>query len=172
MHKRRTQHTHINSYLLLFYINNMSTLIDNSSNNDDESDEDKSMDIFEQFLKYRKKKASRKKHTNSLVHEATRLIEEIQRKNGEPKKRNTKKPLLNCSWEEPLVSKETPLQMPPHEEKERKPPKERTVKPSRTGLCKSGWSTHGPTTKSRNAATKGYNKRIYMTRKSNVGSKK
>ena len=62
------------------------TIIDNSSNND-ESDEDniKSMDVFEQFLKYRKKKASRKKCTNSLVREATRLIEEIQRKNGEPK---------------------------------------------------------------------------------------
>ena len=151
----------------------MSALIDNSSNNDDESDEDKSMDVFEQFLKYRKKKASRKKRTNSLVHEATRLIEEIQRKNGEPKQCTTKKPLLNRSWEEPLVSKETPLQMPPpQEEKERKPPKERTVKPSRTGLCQSGWSTHGSTTKSRNAATKGYNKRIYMTRKGNIGSKK
>ena len=56
------------------------TIIDNSSNND-ESDEDKSMDVFEQFLKYRKKKASRKKCTNFLVCEATRLIEEIQRKN-------------------------------------------------------------------------------------------
>ena len=76
----------------------MSALIDNSSNNDDESDKDKSMDVFEQFLKYRKKKASRKKCTNSLVCEATRLIEEIQRKNGgEPKKRMTKKPLLNRS---------------------------------------------------------------------------
>ena len=60
---------------------------------------------------------------------------------------------------------------PSQEEKERKPPKERTVKPSRTGLCKSGLSTHGPTTKSRNAATKRYNKRIYTTRKGNVGSK-
>ena len=70
----------------------MSALIDNSSNNDDESDEDNNtMDIFEQFLKYRIKKASRKKCTNSLVHEATRLIEEIQRKN-EPKKCMTKKP--------------------------------------------------------------------------------
>ena len=151
----------------------MSALIDNSSNNDDESDEDKSMDVFEQFLKYRKKKASRKKCTNSLVHEAIRLIQEIQRKNGgEPKNCTMKKPLLNRSWEEPLVSKETPLQLLPQEEKERKPPKERTVKPSRTELCKSGWSTHGPTTKSRNTATKGYNKRIYMTRKGNVGSKK
>ena len=37
--------------------------------------------------------------------------------------------------------------MPPQKEKERKPPKERTVKPSRTGLCKSGQSTQGPTTK-------------------------
>ena len=83
-----------------------------------------------------------------------------------------KKTLLNRSWEEPLVSKETPLQMLPQEEKERKPPKERTVKPSRTGLCKSGRSTHGPTTKSRNAATKGYNKRIDTTRKGNIGSKK
>ena len=148
----------------------MTTIIDNYSGNNDESDnEDKSMDVFEQFLKYRKKKASRKKCTNSLVREATRLIEEIQRKNGEPKKRMTKKPR---SWEEPLVSKETLLQMPPQEEKERKPPKERTVKPSRTGLCKSGRSTHGPTTKGRNAATKGYNKRIYTTRKGNVGSKK
>ena len=146
------------------------TIIDNSSDNDDESDEDNTMDVFEQFLKYRKKKASRKKCTNSLVHEATRLIEEIQRKNGgEPKKCTTKKP---HSWEEPLVSKETPLQCPSQDEKERKPPKERTVKPSRTGLCKSGWSTHGPTTKSRNAATKGYNKRIYMTGKGNVRSKK
>ena len=71
----------------------MSALIDNSSNNDDEYDEDNTMDIFEQFLKYRKKKASRKKHTNSLVREATRLIEEIQRKNGgEPKKLTAKKP--------------------------------------------------------------------------------
>ena len=72
----------------------MSALIDNSSNNNDnESDEDNTMDVFEQFLKYRKKKASRKKCTNSLVHEATRLIEKIQRKNGgEPKKRTTKKP--------------------------------------------------------------------------------
>ena len=61
---------------------------------------------------------------------------------------------------------------PSQEEKERKPPKERTVKPSRTGLCKSGESTHGPTTKSRNAATKGYNKRIYTTGKGNVWSKK
>ena len=76
------------------------------------------------------------------------------------------------SWEEPLVSKETPLQMPLPRRKRKKTPKERTVKPSRTGLCKSGQSTHGPTTKSRNAATKGYNKRIYMTRKGNVGSKK
>ena len=57
----------------------LTTIIDNSSNND-ESDEDKSMDAFEQFLKYRKKKASKKKCTNSLVLEATRLIEEIQRK--------------------------------------------------------------------------------------------
>ena len=55
----------------------MSALIDNSSKNDDESDKDNTMDVFEQFLKYRKKKASRKKHTNSLVREATRLIEEI-----------------------------------------------------------------------------------------------
>ena len=70
----------------------MSALIDNSSNNDDESDEDKSMHVFEQFLKYRKKKASRKKCTNSLVHEATRLIEEIQRKNGEPKNAPRKNP--------------------------------------------------------------------------------
>ena len=62
----------------------MSALTDNSSNNDDESDEDNTMDIFEQFLKYRKKKASRKKCTDSLVREATRLIEEIERKNGEP----------------------------------------------------------------------------------------
>ena len=74
----------------------MSALIDNSSNNDDESDdEEKSMDVFEQFLKYRKKKASRKKRTNSLVREATRLIQEIQRKNGEPKKCTTKKTLLS-----------------------------------------------------------------------------
>ena len=86
----------------------MSALIDNSSNNDDEYDEDNTMDVFEQFLKYRKKKASRKKRTNSLVREATRLIEEIQRKN-EPKKCMMKKP---HSWEEPLVSKETSLQMP------------------------------------------------------------
>ena len=70
----------------------MSALIDNSSNNDDESDKDKSMDVFEQFLKYRKKKASRKKCTNSLVREATRLIEEIQRKyGGEPKKMHNEK---------------------------------------------------------------------------------
>ena len=48
------------------------------------------MDVFEQFLKYRKKKASRKKCTNSLLCEATRLIEEIQRKN-EPKKCMMKK---------------------------------------------------------------------------------
>ena len=74
----------------------MYALIDNSSNNDDESDKDNTMDVFEQFLKYRKKKASRKKCTNFLVHEATRLIEEIQRKNGgEPKKGTTKKnPLM------------------------------------------------------------------------------
>ena len=71
----------------------MSALIDNSSNNDNESDKDNTMDVFEQFLKYRKKKASRKKRTNSLVREATRLIEEIQRKN-EPKKRTTKKTSL------------------------------------------------------------------------------
>ena len=71
----------------------MSALIGNSSNNDDESDEVNTMDVFEQFLKYRKKKASRKKRTNSLAREATRLIEEIQRKN-EPKKCMTKKPLL------------------------------------------------------------------------------
>ena len=58
----------------------MSALIDNSSNNNDESDEDNTMNVFEQFLKYREKKASRKKHTNSLVREATRLTEEIQRK--------------------------------------------------------------------------------------------
>ena len=71
----------------------MSALIDNSSNNDDEYDEDNTMDVFKQFLKYRKKKASRKKCTNFLVREATRLIEEIQRKNGgEPKKRTTKNP--------------------------------------------------------------------------------
>ena len=69
-------------------------LIDNSSNNDDESDEDNTVDVFEQFLKYRKKKASRKKCTNSLVREATRLIEEIQRKN-EPRKCTAKKtPLM------------------------------------------------------------------------------
>ena len=133
-------------------------LIDNSSNNDDESDKDNTMDVLEQFLKYRKKKASRKKRTNSLVHEATRLIEEIQRKNGgEPKKRMTKNPTHGRShWSQRKLHCKCPSQ----EEKERKPPKERTVKPSRTGLCKSGQSTHGPTTKSRNAATKGYNKRI------------
>ena len=147
----------------------MSALVDNSSNNDDESDEDNTMDIFEQFLKYRKKKASRKKCTNSLVHEATRLIEEIQRKN-EPKKGTMKKtPLMGgaIGLEGNFIAN-----APQKEEKERKPPKERTVKPSRTGLCKSGWSTHGPTTKSRNAATKGYNKRIYTTGKGNVWSKK
>ena len=43
---------------------------------------------------------------------------------------------------------------PPMKKKKEKPLK-KAVKPSRTGLCKSGWSTHGPTTKSRNAATKG-----------------
>ena len=146
----------------------MSALVDNSSNNDDESDKDNTMDVFEQFLKYRKKKASRKKRTNSLVREATRLIEEIQRKN-EPKKGTTKNPAHGRShWSRRKLHCKCPSQ----EEKERKPPKERTVKPSRTGLCKSGRSTHGPTTKSRNAATKGYNKRIYMTRKGNIGSKK
>ena len=96
----------------------LTTIIDNSSNNNDESDEDKSMDIFEQFLKYRKRKASRKKRTNSLVHEATRLIEEIQRKNGEPKNA-PRKTLLNRSWEEPLVLKETPLQMLPPKKKKK-----------------------------------------------------
>ena len=108
----------------------MSALIGNSSN-DDESDEDKSMDVFAQFLKYRKKKASRKIRTNSPVREATRLTEESQRKNGgEPKKRSTKKSLLNRSWEEPLVSKETPLQMLPlQEEKERKPLKKELSNP-------------------------------------------
>ena len=70
----------------------MSALVDNSSNNDDESDKDKSMDVFEQFLKNREKKASRKKCTNSLVREATRLIEEIQRNNGEPKNAPRKNP--------------------------------------------------------------------------------
>ena len=94
-------------------------LIDNSSNNDDESDEDNTMDVFEQFLKYRKKKASRKKRTNSLVCEATRIIEEIQRKN-EPKKHTVKKP---HSWEEPLVSNETPLQMSLPRRKRKKTPK-------------------------------------------------
>ena len=99
------------------------TIIDNSSNNDDESDEDNTMDVFEQFLKYRKKKASRKKCTNSLVHEATRLIEEIQRKNGgEPKKRMTNMTKKPCSWEEPLVSKETPLQMRLPRRKRKKTP--------------------------------------------------
>ena len=143
-------------------------LIDNSSNNDDESDKDNTMDIFEQFLKYRKKKASRKKCTNSLVREATRLIEEIQRKN-EPKKHTAKNPAHGRShWSQRKLHCKCSSQ----EEKERKPPKERTVKPSRTGLCKSGRSTHGPTTKSRNAATKGYNKRIYMTGKGNIWSKK
>ena len=93
-------------------------LIDNSSNNDDESDEDNTVDVFEQFLKYRKKKASRKKCMNSLVREATRLIEEIQRKN-EPRKRMAKKPR---SWEEPLVSKETLLQMPLPRIKRKKTP--------------------------------------------------
>ena len=98
----------------------MSALIDNSSSNDDEYDEDNTMDVFEQFLKYRKKKASRKKCTNSLVRETTRLIEEIQRKNGgEPKKCMTKKPR---SWEEPLVSKETSLQMPLPRRKRKKTP--------------------------------------------------
>ena len=54
----------------------MSTaLMDNSGNNDDESDKDNTMDVFEQFLKYRKKKASRKKCTNFLVREATRITE-------------------------------------------------------------------------------------------------
>ena len=69
-------------------------LIDNSSNNDDESDEDNTVDVFEQFLKYRKKKASRNKHTNSLVREATRLIEEIQRKNKPRKCTAKKNPLM------------------------------------------------------------------------------
>ena len=96
----------------------MSALIDNSSNNDDESDEDNTMDVFEQFLKYRKKKASRKKRTNSLVHEATRLLEEIQRKN-EPKSAQQKK---THSREEPLVSKETSLQMPLPRRKRKKTP--------------------------------------------------
>ena len=139
-------------------------LIDNSSNNDDESDEDNTMDVFEQFLKYRKKKASRKKRTNSLVHEATRLkekmnLENTPRKNPAHGRSHWSRRKLHCKC-------------PSEEEKERKPPKERTVKPSGTGLCKSGRSTHGPTTKSRNAATKGYNKRIYMTGKGNVWSKK
>ena len=93
-------------------------LIDNSSNNDDESDEDNTVDVFEEFLKYRKKKASRKKRTNSLVREATRLLEEIQRKN-EPRKHTAKNPR---SWEEPLVSKETPLQMPLPRRKRKKTP--------------------------------------------------
>ena len=31
-------------------------LIDNSSNNDDESDEDNTVDVFEQFLKYKEKR--------------------------------------------------------------------------------------------------------------------
>ena len=96
----------------------MSALVNNSSNNDDKYDEDNTMDVFEQFLKYRKKKASRKKRTNSLVREATRLIEEIQRKN-EPKKGMMKKPR---SWEEPLVSKETSLQMPLPRRKRKKTP--------------------------------------------------
>ena len=148
----------------------MSALIDNSRNNDNESDEDKSMDVFEQFLKYREKKASRKKCTNSLVREATRLIEEIQREMVVNLKNARRKNLAHgrSHWSRRKLH----CKCSPQEEKERKPPKEGTVKPSRTGLCKSGWSTHGPTTKSRNAATKGYNKRIYMTRKGNVGSKK
>ena len=146
----------------------MSALVDNSSNNDDESDKDNTMDVFEQFLKYRKKKASRKKPTNSLVREATKLIEEIQRKMNLKKARRKNSTHRRSHWSRRKLHCKCPSQ----EEKERKPPKERTVKPSRTGLCKSGRSTHGPTTKSRNAATKGYNKRIYTTRKGNVGSKK
>ena len=105
------------------------TIIDNSSNNDDESDENNTMDIFEQFQKYRKKKASRKKCTNSLVCEATRLIEEIQRENGgEPKKHMTKNPAHGRGhWSQRKLHCKCTSQ----EEKERKPPKERTVKPSR-----------------------------------------
>ena len=92
-------------------------LIDNSSNNDDESDEDNTMDIFEQFLKYRKKKASRKKCTNFLVCEATRIIEEIQRKN-EPKKRMAKNPAHGRShWSRRKLHCKCPSQ----EEKERNP---------------------------------------------------
>ena len=104
------------------------------------------------------------------MREATRPQEEIQRKNGgEPKKARRKNPAHGRShWSQRKLHCKCPSQ----EEKEGKSPKERTVKPSRTGLCKSGRSTHGPTTKSRNAATKGYNERIYMTRKGNVGSKK
>ena len=47
-----------------------------SSNSDDDIGFNK--EFFEQFLKYQKKKASRKKRTNSLVREAQQLIEEIQ----------------------------------------------------------------------------------------------
>ena len=106
------------------------------------------------------------------MREATRLIEEIQRKNGEPKKLTTKNPSSIAHGRSHWSRRKLHCKCPPQEEEERKPSKERTVKPSRTGLCKSGRSTHGPTTKSRNAATKRYNKRIYMTRKGNVGSKK
>ena len=85
------------------------------------------MDVFEQFLKYRKKKASRKKCTNSLVHEATRLIEEIQRKNGgEPKKCTMKNPAHGRShWSRRKLHCKCPSQ----EEKERKPLKKELSNP-------------------------------------------
>ena len=39
------------------------------------------------------------------------------------------KTLLNCSWEEPLVSKETQLQMPPPKKKKKKPLKKELSNP-------------------------------------------
>ena len=65
--------------LIAFTAVNMSTTQganNNSSNSDDDIGFNK--EFFEQFLKYRKKKASRKKRTNSLICEVQQLIEEIQ----------------------------------------------------------------------------------------------
>ena len=39
------------------------------------------------------------------------------------------KTLLNCSWEEPLVSKEAPLQMPPKKKKKENPLKKELSNP-------------------------------------------
>ena len=98
--------------LIAFTTVNMSTTqgANDSSNSDDDISFNK--EFFEQFLKYRKKKASREKRTNSLVREAQQLIEESQNDGSKISKK--RKRLLGGEFG---VEKTTTPNAPPKKEK-------------------------------------------------------